>query len=72
MPSALRVVCAICLLRSGCSWSRSECLVLVKGRGVCLVMVKAGVLSELLRAVSVVGGVHGPRSGVGEEEGRSA
>jgi hypothetical protein len=44
MPSALRVVCAICLLRSGCScwsgsgcswsssgcsWSRSGCLVVV-------------------------------------------
>jgi hypothetical protein len=45
---------------------------LVKGRGVCLVVVKAGVLSELLRAVGVVGGVRWSRSGVGEEEGRSA
>ena len=68
MPSALRVVCAICSWsRSGCSWSRSGCLVLVKGRVVCLVVVKAGVLSELLRAVGVVGGVRGSRSGVGED-----
>jgi hypothetical protein len=29
-------------------------------------------VSELLRAVRVVGGVRGSRSGVGEEEGRSA
>jgi hypothetical protein len=41
---------------------RSGCLVLVKGRGVWLVVVKAGVLSELLRAVGVVRGVRGSRS----------
>jgi hypothetical protein len=56
-------------------------VLLVKGRGLLswsrvgvsvLSWFKAGVLSELLRAVGVVGGVRGSRSGVDEEEGRSA
>jgi hypothetical protein len=58
----LFVEVGVLLVEVGCSWSRSGCLVLVKGQGVCLVVVKARVLSELLRAVGVVGGVRGSRS----------